>query len=212
MFLEKCGQFFFLKMRPLFFFALVLFPLLTAAFFLSQKFSELQALEERFSNAARKEKLALERKARKERFLNRYSTSNSYFLDQQIESFPLLLNERLKLEALLHHPAFPESQAIKDRLSFLKENRLAFVEEKMEVSSQIKEVEEKQRHPVQMDENDLKHVLSLIEDIPIETYSPASGSPQILIKEFRLKKQETSLQTEVFEVEMDLLKREFTEL
>ena len=211
MFLEKCGQFFFLKMRPVFFFILAIFPLIGSALFLSQKSGELEDLEERYAGAARKERLALERKARKERFLARYSNPNPYFLDQQIESFPLLTNERQKLLSLLHHPAFPESQAIKNRLAVLNENRLAFTEEKIEVSSQMKEVEEKQRHPVQMDESDIKQILSLIEDVPIENYMPTSGSPQILIKELRLKKQETELHTEVFEVEMDLIKREFTE-
>lgn len=211
MFLEKCGQFFFLKMRPPFFFALAILPLIGAALLLSQKSGELEDLEDRYAGAARKEKLALERKSRKERFLARYSNSNPYFLDQQIESFPLLTNEQQKLQSLLHHPAFPESQAIKNRLAALNENRLAFTEEKIEVSSQMKEVEEKQRHPVQMDENDIKQILSLIEDVPIENYQPATGSPQILIKELRLKKQETELHTEVFEVEMDLIKREFTE-
>jgi hypothetical protein len=212
MFLEKCGQFFFLRMRPPFFFAMAIFPLIAAALLLSQRSEELQELENRFASAARKEKLAMERKARKERFLTRYSRSNPYFLDQQIESFPLLSNERTKLQSLLVHPAFPESQAIKNRLASLNDNRLAFSEEKIEVSSQMKEVEEKQRHPVQMDESDIKQILALIEDVPIDIYLPASGSPQILIKELRLKKQETPLHTEVFEVEMDLLKREFTGL
>lgn len=209
MFLEKCGQLFFLKMRPLFFFALALFPLLGAAFYLSQQSLKLQDLEERFAAAARKESLALQRKEKKERFLQRYSHANPYFLDQKIESFPLLEKERRKLESLLNHPAFPESEAIQERLAFLKENQLAFREEKMASSSQMKEVEEKQRSSVQMDESDLKKILSLIEDVPIENHLPEANAPQILIKEFRLKKHETSLHTEVFDVEMDLLKREF---
>jgi hypothetical protein len=94
----------------------------------------------------------------------------------------LLQNERQKLQSLLYHPAFPESQAIKNRLALLNENKLAFTEEKIEVSSQMKEVEEKQRYPVQMDENDLKQILSLIEDVPIENYLPVEKSPQLMIK------------------------------
>lgn len=212
MFLEKCGHLFFLKMRPIFFFTLVIFPLILSSLFLSQKSSQLQVLEDRFAAAARKEKLALARKGRKERFLARYSNSNPYFLDQEIESFAFLQSEKRKLESLLHHPAFPESQAIKDRLSFLSENRLLFSEEKMEVSAHLKEIGEKQRRPVQMDESDLQQILTLIEDLPRESMTSSSKRPQLLIKEFRLKKQETPLQTEVFEVEMDLLKREFNEL
>jgi hypothetical protein len=84
MFLEKCGQFFFLKMRPAFFYALVIFPLLAAALLLSQQSEEIQDLETRFASSARKERLALDRKSRKEKFLKRYSNSNTYFLDKQI--------------------------------------------------------------------------------------------------------------------------------
>ncbi|MGB7978738.1 MAG: hypothetical protein WCF19_06230 [Chlamydiales bacterium] len=209
MFLEKCGQFFFLRMRPPLFFALAVLPLAFASLYLSQINARLHELESRFAGAARKERLALERKERKERFLQRHSSPNPYFLDQEIESFPLLQHERHALESLLHHPAFPESLPIKERIAFLDKNRLLFSEEGIAVSEQMKEVEEKQRYPVQMDENDLKRILSLIEDVPIDSFTPLSESPQILIKEFHLKKQETSLHTEVFEVEMTLLKREF---
>ncbi len=209
MFLEACGKFFFSKMRPLFFFILSTLPVLIAVFFLFLKLNQLQDLEERFAAAVRKEKTASERKMRKEKFLQRYSQADPYFLDREIESFPLLQKEKEKLESLLHHPAFPESQSIKNRLAFLYENRLTFMEENIQSSSQIKEVEEKQRRPVQMDEQDLKKILSLIEDIPVDSYTPPVQSPQILIKNFWLKKQETSLQTEVFEVEMNLLKREW---
>lgn len=209
MFLEKSGQFFFSQMRPAFFFILVTFPLLAASLLLFFESSEIQSLEERFIKLSRKQKIAFERKERKERFLKRHSNPNPYFLDQEIEAFPLLQSERTRLESLLHHPAFPESRSLKERLTFINENRLAFAEENIRVSSTMKEVDEKQRKPVQMDENDLKKILSLLEDLPIDSSVPETGSPQILIKDFRLKKQETSLQTQVFEVEMDLLKREF---
>ena len=210
MFLEKWGQICFGRMRPLFFFTGLLLPLLGIALFLFFEFGRLYDLEERFARAARKEKLARERKSRKDRFFQRYSHADPYFLDRQIESFPLLQAEQQRLEKLLHHPAFLESQKLQERLAFLRENRLAFTEENIATSPQMKEVEEKQRHPVQMDENDLKKILSLIEDVSIDSILPATNSPQILIKEFQLKKQKTVLQTEVFQIEMDLIKREFT--
>ncbi len=209
MFLEKCGRLFFLQMRPIFFFACILFPLLGSGFFLSQKSLSLEELKIRFANAVRKEKTALERKNQKERFLQRYSQASPYFLNENIESFQLLKKEREKLESLQNHPAFPESQTLQDRILFLNENRLIFTEQKLDISSLIKETEEKLRHPVQVDEDDLKQLLCLIEDIQVDSYLPILGSPQILIKEFLLRKCETSLHTEAFEIEMDLLKREF---
>lgn len=208
-FFEACGQFFFSRMRPAFFFALTVFPLLVAALFIFFEKTNFQELEERFTAAARKEKIALERKARKERFLERYSQADPYFLDQQIESFPLLQAEKEKLESLLHHPAFPESEALKERLRFLSNNGLAFTEGNIRTSAQMKEVDEKQRHPVQMDEKDLQKILSLLEDVPVESHLPSNKGPQILIKELRIKKQETPLHMQVVEVDMDLLQREF---
>lgn len=209
-FFERSGQIFFSRMHPVFFFLLTMLPVLAAACFVFLEKGHLQDLEERFAAAARKEKISLERKARKERFIQRYSQADPYFLDQKIESFPLLLAEKEQLESLLHHPAFPESTVLKDRLQFLNDNRLAFVEENMKTSSQWKEVEEKQRRPVQMDEQDLQKILSLIEDVQVGPYIPSNTSPQILIKDFRLKKQETPL-NQVWEAEMDLFKREFTQ-
>jgi len=209
MFLEKIGQFFFSQMRPTFFFILVVFPVVAATLLVFFESAEIQDLEDRFAKLSRKEKIAFERKGRKERFLKRYSNANPYFLDQEIEAFSLLQSEKTRLESLLRHPAFPESQSLKERLAFLEENRFAFAEENIRTSTTMKEVEEKQRKSVQMDETDLKAILSLVEDLPIDSSVPSTGSPQLIIKDFRLKKQETSLQTEVFEVEMDLLKREF---
>lgn len=209
MFLEKCGKFFFLKVRPVFFFALAVTPLLIAAFFLSQEAGKLQSLKERFQSSARKERLAMERKERKERFFKRYSKVNPYFLDQMIESFPLLRIEKEKLISLLNHPAFPESKEFQERLFFIEENRFTFAEEKIETSKVMKEVQENQRHPIQMDEVDLKEILALLEDVPVDGNLPNNHSPQILIKDFRLKKRKTPLHTEVFEVEMDLITREF---
>lgn len=211
MFLEKCGKLFFLKMRPMFFFLLLVLPLIGAIFFLSLKSTSIQCLKERFQAALRKETLANERKQRRESFLTRYSNVTPYFLDQKIESLSLLEAERQKLISLLKHPAFPKSSAIQERLKFLEENRLTFSEEKIISTPIYHETEESLRNSAQIDEIDLKQMLANIEDRQIEHYKPDKNlrRPQILIKNLRLKKQETPLSQEVFEIEMDLLKREF---
>ncbi len=211
MFLEQCGKIFFSKMRPIFFFSLLISPLLFSLSYLFIQNNRFHELKDSFEMAIQKGKVAMDRKAKKERFLKNYSYSDPYFLDQQIESLHFLQLERANLEALLSHPALSKKGFLQDRLSFLDgaENRLSFIEENIQASSQIKETEEKQRHPVQMDEQDLQKLLSLIEAIPIGNYLPANRSPQLLIRDFKIKKQETPLKTSVFEVEMELFKREF---
>lgn len=211
MFLERWGKRLFTHISLPLFYLLMLSPLLFTAAMIYMEKSSFQELEDRFSAAVRKGKLAMERKAKKERFLHRYSRPDPYFLDQEIESLVFLKKEKERLQALLHHPALPRREPVQERLSFLagNDNRLSFIEENIRSSAHIKETEEKQRHPVQLDEEDLQKILSLIEDLPIGSFSPHKQSPQLLIRDLKLKKLTTPLLTSVFEMELDLLKREF---
>jgi hypothetical protein len=210
MFFEKMGRFLTTRLRPAFLFAALLLPLAAALLFLFLQLTEWQELQERLFKAAKKEKIAFERKERKERFLKRFSEVDPYFLDQKLAVFPLLVEEKQHLQSLLLHPAFPHHPILQDRLSFIEENHLTFKEENLQTNATLKEAEEKLRHPVQMDEKDLERLLSLLEDISIGDSHPASDSPQLIIRDFKMGKRKTPLQTQVFEVEMNLLKREFT--
>lgn len=211
MFLEQCGQIFFSRMRLPFFFLLILLPWILVGCLLVFQKNQTEELEEKFRRAALKGKSALERKLRKESFLQTYSNSDPYFLDRQIEPFVFLEKEKERLEFLLCHPALPQKEAIQSRLAFLKsaDNRLSFREENIRTTSQIKETEEKQRHPVQLDKKDLEKLLSRIENCPIGSFLPAEQSPQLLVRDLKLRQIKTPLQTEVFELELELLNREF---
>jgi hypothetical protein len=206
---EAIGQFFFLRMRPLFFFFLALTPCVLAGLWIGFESSEQADLQTRFQAAIRLEKNTAATAERKTRFLARYSHANPYFLDQEIEALPLLQTERKKLMALLSHPAFPNHQALQKRLHALEANRLNFIEGAIRTADNILEVEEKQKESVEMDQEDLQQLLALIENVAVGSYLPKKGSPQMIITDFHLKKKITPFQTEHLEVEMDLLKREF---
>jgi hypothetical protein len=207
MFLDWFGKLCFSHMRPSFFYLTVLSPLFFSCLYILLQYNSLDELEHRFSDACKKGKIALTRKGRKERFLNRYSHADPYFLDNQIESLTFLQKEKRELEALRDHPALADKRSIEERLAFLKsdQNRLAFTEEAISTASRIKETEERQRHPVEIEEDDLKKLLSLIEDVPIDSFSPVENAPQVIITDFNLKKK-----TKVLEIEMKLLTREFS--
>lgn len=206
---EKIGELFFSKMRPPFFFILVLCPCILASIFACIKQMEIQELEERFLRASRFEKSANEKMGRKKEFLAKFSKANPYFLDQQIESLVFLEQEKEKITSLLEHPAFPKSELIRERLKTIDANRLGFVEGQIKTAQNMREVEEKQKEPIEMDEEDLQKLLSLLENVQVSAYLPPKESPQIIIKDLRIKKQESLFQTEHFVVEMELLKREF---
>lgn len=203
MFLEKLGKFLFSNIRPSLFLSLLLPPFFATAFILFHKYSDLQELKCRFEIAQKNQKKSLERLHRKESFLSRYANKNPYFLNQKIEDFPLLQNEKNKIVSMINTSAFPNAEVLNNRLQDLENNHISFIEENTQILGNIKEIEEKQSNPVQMDEEDLKNVLFSLE-------FEQNDSPQILITDFRLSKQSTSLQQQVFEVEMDLIKREFS--
>lgn len=212
MFLESCGKVAFSRIRSSFFYFLLLLPILLIGGYLFTQLANLQILEDRFADAAKKGKTAVERKMRAEHFIKRYSNADPYFLDRQIESLSFLQKEREQIESLLNHPALSQKQTLQDRLRFLAgdRNRLTFAEENIRSSPQIKETEEKQRHPVQMDGSDLARLCALIEDIPVGSFRPLPRMPQLLFLDFRMKKIQTPFHSEIYELEAELLKREWT--
>ncbi len=211
MFLESCGKLVFSRIRPSFFYSLLLLPVLLTGGYLFTQHANLLSLEDRFADAAKKGKISIERKLRAEHFVKWYSNADPYFLDRQIESLSFLLKERRQIHSLLNHPAVSQKETLQERLRFLAggQNRLAFAEETIRSSSQIKETEEKQRHPVQVDESDLAHLCALIEDVSIGSFDPLPQMPQLLFLDFKIKKIQTPFHSEIYELESELLKREW---
>lgn len=214
---EKIGRFLFQKNRmPVFLFSLSIGPLLAAIFLYMEKQS-FNALEETSSLAMRKVKSAFHRKTRKEAFLAKHENSDPYFLDKEIESLCFLNQEKKQLKDWLSHPAVSNKDKLHRRIHFLEngENRLSFSEDEIQVSKTCKETLEKQRYPIEIDPNDLQNLLSIIEESTNEEKemdnkpSSLKGRPQLVICNFSMTKKNTPLQNEVFEITMDLLKREF---
>ena len=211
MFFERLGILFFSKMRPFFFFLLVSFPVLCTGVYILQKKLEISELNEQYESTLLKSYKALDTRAKKEEFLTRYSQSEPYFLDQHIESMVLLQKEIDWLLAYQNHPALSNNKLVESRLSYLTKgkNRISFTEEATRKSSIYKETEEKMKKPVEMDAEDVKKLLSLLENTTIAEYQPHPKSPQMIITEFSLKKKKSPFDQEVFEVKTNLLKREF---
>jgi hypothetical protein len=214
---EKIGRFLFQKNRmPIFLLSLSIGPLL-AAFFLYMEKQSFNALEETSSLAMRKVKSAFHRKHRKEAFLAKHENSDPYFLDKEIESLSFLNQEKKQLKGWLSHPAISNKDKLFRRIHFLEngENRLSFSEDEIQVSKTCKETLEKQRYPIEIDPNDLQKLLSIIEESSGEENelenkpSSLKGRPQLLICNFSMTKKNAPLQNEVFEITMDLVKREF---
>lgn len=197
------------KWWPIFLMLLGLGPL-GAAFFLYQETQSFLDLEETGSLAMGRVKSAFQRKLRKEAFLAKHENSDPYFLDKEIESLRFLEREKRQLKGWLSHPAISNKEKITRRMQFLEgnENRLSFAEGDIQTSKTCKETMEKQRNPIEIDAEDLNNLLAHIEETS-EPNTSAKKVPQLLICNFSMTQKNTLLQNEVFEITMDLLKREF---
>jgi len=65
-----------------------------------------------------------------------------------------------------------------------------------------------QQHVVEVNEEDLKRLLCLIEGTTIWPYGPKEGRPLLIIKDFKLSKKELFSKEKVFSLSMQLIKRE----
>ncbi len=206
--LERLGKFCFSKKKPFLFYLTLIFPILIASFYSFIQYKKMIHFEQLFSTTCKKGKMAIIRKQKKESFIQRHKNANPYFLDEYIESITFSKPEIEELNKIIQHPALFDKKGIEARLDFLTKgaNRLKFMEEAIRSNNTIKETEEKQRHPVQMDDEDVKKFLTMIEDIDSEG-TPCH--PQFIITDFRLETKQTPLKTNIFEIEMQFLKREF---
>ncbi len=210
MFAEKMGRLLFKRIRAPFFYMLVAAcPLCVATYLFIEKQS-VDLLDQQLQIGRTKAKTAIQRKERKERFVGRHVNPDPYFLSKELEGFVFLKDEQSELKQWLHHPAIAQKSAISQRLHFLEsaQNHLVFQEEEIQLSKFYKETLEKQNQPVDVDVKDLKELLGLIEDLPSDMPS-LQHRPQLIISEFSLRKKQTPLDRQVFELKIDLFKREF---
>lgn len=189
---------------------LILAPL-PFLFFLMNFFfgiQKLSALEEEMQRIHAKAVLSQETLRKEITLLSALKNPDPHYLDKNIETLTFLLPEIKKLEAISLEN--PHDEHILKRLAFLKEggNALVFSEEQIRTNSTFREIEEKQQRSIEMNEEDLKKLLCLIEGVTIWPYGPKEGLPQLIIKDFKLSKKEISPQEKVFVVSMELLKRE----
>src|SRR5579872_5838628 len=184
-----------------------LVPTLYLLFFFYARNEELNNLDKRITLLQKKELHLKQAEEREKIFLKEMAVADHFYLDKYVETLVFLEPEIQKLK--LAGVALEENTPANKRWRFLEEsNRILFHKENMRTSSLLKETEEKQVRPVEMHEQDLKRVLSLVEGVTISSYGPKENMPQFLIKNFELSKKSLSAQEGVFVISMELLKRE----
>lgn len=151
--------------------------------------AQLGEIEESLVELQQREKESQFSQTKETAFLAEVTSADHFYIDKNLETLQFL-DPQIR-------PLLKESP-----------NSLLFSEEKTRRSEHILEVEEKQQQPVQINGEDLKKLLSLIEGVSIPPFSPQAGRPQLIIKQFELTKKTIAPEEEVFSVNMQLIKRE----
>ena len=203
--IEKLGRY---AEKPMYLVLLALFPLFCILFYLSLQFHNLKDISQQFQQIQQKIVLSHEVRMKKKQFLKEKKSFDPYFINKELENIHFLSQEFSELQKILHPPISGCLPHLKTRFDFLNENCLHFKEEKIQVSPLVKETEEIQMKPIEVDVNDLQKLLSRIEGVEIADNVPLPLSPQLFITKFHLeRKQKESPQTYLLKVH--LLKREF---
>lgn len=148
-------------------------------------------------------------KSKEKKNLTLIKTSRPSYLQESLESLPLLKRERQKWK--IHTAQVAPSEKVKKRMEFLDSplNHLEFSQGKTKKTSLFLETPLKQKRAVEINEEDLKAILCLVEGVEIGPYTPKAGAPQLLITSFSLEKKPTEETGERnYMLHMDLIKRE----
>jgi len=183
-------------------------PFLYCLFYFITHMQKLDQIEEEMQRIYTKARRIEEVEQKEGVVLSALKSADPHYLDKHIETLSFLLPEIKKLETIRFEN--PDEEQVIKRLQFLKEggNRLVFSEEKIRSHEFLRETEEKQQHSIEVNEEDLKKLLCLIEGVTIWPYGPKEGRPGLIITDFKLSKKEMAHQEKVFVVNLEILKRE----
>lgn len=191
------------------FYLLSLVPFLLCIFFVKEKNASYQELSEQIARMRLRMERTLEIQKDRNTFYKQYADADRYYLDHVLEVATFLKPEVEALTLVYGHPAFETCDNVKKRLDFLTkgDNRLFFSEENRRSKNHIEELDLKQKHPIEINTQDLRNLLSLIEGVPVGEFDPPGMAPQFIMRRLLLRKKKLA-ERETFLLEMHLIKRE----
>ena len=141
-----------------------------------------------------------------------YRNADHFYIDKYLEAITFLEPEIENLKTIMKDKNFTNDKAIEKRLEFLNSpaNHLSFVEGVVQAYPFFQETTETLAHPVEVNVDDIRKILSRVEGIKIGTFEPGPNPPQLVILEFKIDKKASNSDSDVYLLNMKLLKREFT--
>ncbi|MBA2727263.1 MAG: hypothetical protein H0U49_03710 [Parachlamydiaceae bacterium] len=188
-----------------------LLPLLLVGMFLFSNLETVDQLETSLqilqSKVVQKEK----KQASNIALANYYRKADHFYIDKNLEKLHLLEPETEALKKISENPNFADNEIVRKRLEFLNGplNRISFNESAVQSTPQFQEVVELLAHPVEVNQSDIRKILSLVEGVEFTSAKPVTEKPQLILLEFKFDKKSSSDKNEIYVLNMKLLKREY---
>lgn len=191
--------------------ALALLPIFFSLVFYISSHNEIRAVNNQINTSlmlaeTKETKQAINRSVREN-----YREADRFYIDKNIETITLLEPEIKSLQEIVNNKNFAGDERVKRRLDFLTgpDNKILMVEGNIQTYPLFQEVISTLSRPVEINVDDLKQLLSLMEGVDIPPYTPAADRPQLIVLDFKLTRKEGEEGNEVYQLNMKLLKREY---
>ncbi len=138
-----------------------------------------------------------------------YRGADPFYIAKHAQTLPLLDQERQALDKLFHQVDVAPDPVIAKRLDELKTNALDFSEGAVQTYPFFREIPITQSRAVEVDKNDIEHMLSLLEGVDIGPYKSGPNRPQVIITDLKLDRKTSSGGSQWYQLSMKLVKREY---
>lgn len=140
-----------------------------------------------------------------------FRDADHFYIDKYLETLVFLEPEIDTLQKIVKDKNFADDERIKKRLEFLtsQSNSLIFSEGSVQSFPLFQETTETLVHPVEVNASDVQKILARIEGVDIGEFKPGPNRPQLVIIELKLDKKKVNDSSEVFLLNLKLIKREF---
>lgn len=188
-----------------------LIPFICVLFLFVSELNHLEELENSIESIQHEALVKEKKQALNLAVRQHFRDADHFYIDKYIESIVLLENEIDILQKIVTDKNFAEDDRIKKRLEYLttQSNTLVFSEGIVQNFPMFQETIETLLHPVEVNGTDIQKILARIEGVEIGGEQPGPNRPQLIITEFKLDKRKVSDKSEVFTLNMKLIKREF---
>lgn len=188
-----------------------LLPLLFVIFLFFSEKSRIEELNDTIGMIQDQAFLKEKKQAQNLAVRQHFRDADHFYIDKYLETLVFLEPEIETLQKIVKDKNFADDERIKKRLEFLtsQSNSLIFSEGSVQSFPLFQETTETLVHSVEVNASDVQKILARIEGVDIGEFKPGPNRPQLVITEFKLDKKKVNDSSEVFLLNLKLIKREF---